>query len=149
MDKPPRDSARAIVIRDGFILLIYRLKNGKEYFVLPGGGIEMNETSEQAVLREVKEEAGITIKPEKLIYELIESSGAKQDFWLCFYIEGEPNLSQDSIEKQIESEVNVYRPQWFDLKKINEIILLPPLIKEALVCDIKAGKFVYKKILEK
>jgi ADP-ribose pyrophosphatase YjhB (NUDIX family) len=32
--------AAAVIIKDGKILLMRRVKNGREYFVFPGGGIE-------------------------------------------------------------------------------------------------------------
>ncbi len=48
--------AVAIIIRDGKILLIHRIKNGQEYFVFPGGGIIEHENAEDAVVREIKEE---------------------------------------------------------------------------------------------
>ena len=47
----------AIVIRNGKILmerLCYKdANNGKEFFSVPGGGIEEGETPEQTVLREL------------------------------------------------------------------------------------------------
>ena len=65
----------AIVIRDGKILmerLCYKdANNGKEFFSVPGGGIEEGETPEQTVLRELKEECGLDgtiVKPLAVIY---------------------------------------------------------------------------------
>lgn len=65
----------AIVIRDGKILmerLCYKdANNGKEFFSVPGGGIEEGETPEQAALRELKEECsldGTIVKPLAVIY---------------------------------------------------------------------------------
>lgn len=65
----------AIVIRDGKILmerLCYKdANNGKEFFSVPGGGIEEGETPEQAAIRELKEECGLDgtiVKPLAVIY---------------------------------------------------------------------------------
>lgn len=65
----------AIVIRDGKILmerLCYKdANNGKEFFSVPGGGIEEGETPEQAAIRELKEECGLDgtiVKPLAIIY---------------------------------------------------------------------------------
>lgn len=50
----------AIIEKEGMILLIKRLYNpAKGYWALPGGHLDRDETSEQAVAREVKEETGL------------------------------------------------------------------------------------------
>lgn len=51
----------ALIIKDGLILSISR-RNDKTKFGLIGGKVDEGETLEQALIREVKEESGITIK---------------------------------------------------------------------------------------
>ena len=87
-----RPGSRGIIIHDNRLLVIFRQKFDREYYVLPGGGIESKETSVEAVAREVKEETSIQIKPQELIYELINDNGEKHDFWLCEYLGGDPSL---------------------------------------------------------
>jgi 8-oxo-dGTP pyrophosphatase MutT (NUDIX family) len=55
-----RPSGYALVVRGGKVLLM-RVKSTGKYF-LPGGGLEIGEKVEDAVRREVKEEAGIIVK---------------------------------------------------------------------------------------
>ena len=43
--------ASAIVIRDNKILLIHRKKEGREYWVFPGGGIEEGEKGEETIVK--------------------------------------------------------------------------------------------------
>jgi mutator protein MutT len=62
--------AAAIIIQDNTIALIQRQRDGRLYHVFPGGGIEENETPEQAVIREVKEELGLDVRVERLIAEV-------------------------------------------------------------------------------
>ncbi len=53
----------AVVIQDGKILLGKRdSEQYKGYWVLPGGFVERNETTEEAVVREVKEETGAKVE---------------------------------------------------------------------------------------
>ena len=56
-----RPSARAIILKDGKVLLNYVSKFGCYEF--PGGGIEAGETPEQALQREVAEETGRIVVP--------------------------------------------------------------------------------------
>ena len=60
-----RKSARAIIItKENKLLVMKRTKPDGVYYVTIGGGIEDSETSEQALLRELKEESGsIVDKP--------------------------------------------------------------------------------------
>lgn len=58
--------AAAIIIKDRR-LLVSRSKN-KSFFIAPGGKIEKNETPEQAVIRELHEEQGITITENDLTF---------------------------------------------------------------------------------
>ena len=55
-----RPSVYGIVLRDGKILLSPQHGIGHD---LPGGGVEIDESLEQALVREVKEETGIEVKP--------------------------------------------------------------------------------------
>ena len=57
-----------ILLQDQKILLVRHEKNGKSYFLLPGGGIEYGETASEALIREFNEEVGLTIEVGKLVF---------------------------------------------------------------------------------
>ena len=57
-----RDSARSIIIRDGRVAMVRSLKY--DYYKFPGGGIEAGEDPVAAMIRETREEAGLTVIPE-------------------------------------------------------------------------------------
>ncbi len=56
--------AAGIIIRDKK-LLVERSKD-KEFFISPGGSIEVGETEEQALVRELMEEFGISVEENEL-----------------------------------------------------------------------------------
>ena len=59
------NASGAIIEKDGIILLKKRSDNGK--WGLPGGIMEMDETYQEGVIREVKEETGLDIELTKLV----------------------------------------------------------------------------------
>lgn len=54
-----RDRSQAMVIRGDRILLVEHELFGRDFFNLPGGGVEDGETPEEAALRELLEECNV------------------------------------------------------------------------------------------
>ena len=68
-----RSRSVAIVVRDGKILMERVVYFGREFYTVPGGGIEEGETPEQAAIRELQEECGLDgkiIRPLAVQYKL-------------------------------------------------------------------------------
>lgn len=136
-----RKAARAIIIKDDNFLVMDRDKFGTKYMSLVGGAIEINETNEQAVLREVKEETGLDVNNPRLV--IIEDAGdiyGVQYIYLCQYIGGEPALTEGSPEFQINQlGKNLFTPKWIKLSELEQANLLPKELKEQLLVFIKNG----------
>jgi 8-oxo-dGTP diphosphatase len=60
----PYLAVSAAIFRDGRVLIVRRARppaNG--LYTLPGGGVELGETLEEAVIREVREETALDVEP--------------------------------------------------------------------------------------
>ncbi|MDD6652244.1 MAG: NUDIX domain-containing protein [Clostridium sp.] len=120
MDK--RVSSRAIIIEDNKLLAMFRrkVKDGKtkEYYVIPGGGRENNETLEENVIRELKEEFEIDIKI--LGYLGVEEhENTIEHYFHCKRVSGTPKISGEELERMTQS--NYYEPRYIDLTNLDNI----------------------------
>jgi 8-oxo-dGTP pyrophosphatase MutT (NUDIX family) len=57
-------SVKGVVIRDGKVIL---LRNERDEWELPGGKLELSESPEQCLAREMAEELGLVIEPERTL----------------------------------------------------------------------------------
>ncbi len=101
----PSVGVGAVLIHEDKVLLI---KRGKEplrgRWVVPGGTVEVGETLEQALVREVREETGVVVRPVEvvLVFDRIEREGEAVRYhyvivdYLCDYISGAPRAASDA-----------------------------------------------------
>ncbi len=57
-----------LVARQNYILLVHHKKEDRDYWLLPGGGLEASESIEECVRREMLEETGYEARPLKLLF---------------------------------------------------------------------------------
>lgn len=136
-----RHAARAIIIKDDKLLVTYRNKFGSEYYILIGGGVDMGETPEQALLRELQEESGVQIANPRLVFT--EDAGdmyGLQHVYLCDYVAGEPMLSPDSVEYKInEAGKNLYKPMWLPFSDLPHATFRSERLKRAILDGVQNG----------
>ena len=75
------------------VLLIRHLhpSDGRTYWLLPGGGMEADETPEACVARELVEETGVTVRVDRLVMD-VPSSGPfydREHRFLCLPLGGD------------------------------------------------------------
>lgn len=121
MDK--RISSRGIIIEDGLLYTMFRRKikedgSVKEYYVIPGGGIEEGETKEENVIREMKEEFSINVKIDGYLGKE-ETKDTIEYFFACTILDGTPELGGE--EKERCSESNYYEIRKVSISELDSI----------------------------
>jgi 8-oxo-dGTP pyrophosphatase MutT (NUDIX family) len=124
---------------DNRLLLGKSIKGGvyPDCWIVPGGGVEANETKEEAVIRETLEETGIDISNAKI--EQIEGALSGQSektlrdtgetvlVEMKFY-----NFKAALLEKadaiSFKSEDDFIEAKWFEIDELKSIKLSPPTI---------------------
>ena len=76
-----RQRAAIAIVEGGRILLIHRIKPGKDYYVLPGGGIKRRETAAIACVRETREETGLNVHLGGTLCVLDARTGSSMCSW--------------------------------------------------------------------
>ena len=64
-----RIGVNALIFDEGRVLLAHR--RDIDWWNLPGGGMELGETVEEAICREVREETGLTVVPGDVVVEYL------------------------------------------------------------------------------
>lgn len=136
-----RQAVRAIVVRDGHLLVIHRNKFGQQYYILPGGGVNPGETVDHALLRQLYVETSLSVVNPRLV--IVEDAGdpyGVQYMYLCQYVSGEPALQPTSHEAEISAlGQNLYSPQWLPLHSLASVPFRTESLKQALLQGLSEG----------
>ncbi len=104
----PYLAVSAAIFRDGRVLIVRRGRApAKGIYTLPGGGVELGETLEQAVIREIREETALDIEPVELVgfHQAIarDAAGRVERHFVILpfaarYVAGEVSLNEELSE---------------------------------------------------
>lgn len=116
-----RPGSYALVMREGLLLMV-RVRATGEWF-LPGGGVEPGESVEEALVREVQEEAGIDVVVKEFFCfreNFFYYDPAKRAFHgLCFFYVCEP-VSTEPLPELEGHDPDEGDPAWLDISTLRD-----------------------------
>ena len=120
MTNPPRDndarrfpvSVKGVVIRDRKVILV---RNDRDEWELPGGKLELSESPEQCLAREIAEELQLTIEPESILDSWVYTIAAGVHVLVLTYGCVESSLDEPVLSDEHEE------MQWFPLAEIDTL----------------------------
>ena len=136
MERKIRNAAKALIIRDGRMLVI-RIRDGKEeWYIMPGGGQDVEELLPQAACREVAEELGLRVAVKDLVFVIEGLHGEnfhRVDLvFLCEYL----GTIEDA---ELQADTNQVGYSWLDIQTLNTAPLYPSKLRRQIM-NLYEGK---------
>ena len=109
----------AVIVRRGRLLVIRRSQRvvAPGAFCFPGGGIEPDESEQEALVRELREELGVAVRPQRRLWRSITPWRVQLAWWLA---DLDPEAQPVPNPAEVES-VHWYTPE--------ELARLPGLLE--------------------
>jgi len=139
-----RVRAAGLLLRHDALLLVQHRKEGKSYWLLPGGGVKVGERLEDCLKREFREELNLDIEISDLILVVETISGLGEHIL-------QPTFSVtatgvDTIEVGSDKRVVDYR--FFKQDAIDDLIIYPD-IRDELHDYLRSGRVSHRYVLKK
>ena len=136
MERKIRNSAKALIIKDGKVLAIKINDGNEEWYIMPGGGQETEELLPNAVCREVAEEMGIKVEVKDLVFVIEGVHGERFHrvdlVFLCAYLGEIENATLHGDTNQVGFE-------WLDIATLNHSQLYPSKLRRQIM-NLYEGK---------
>lgn len=125
MSKEIRIRVAVVIPRENEILLVRHVKQGRQYWLIPGGGLNFGETIEECARREIKEETNMEIKLLKLLFVSESVSLEYERHLVNLFFLGKV-LSPEAPLK-VTDDVRVKEARYLPVDRLKEIELHPPV----------------------
>ncbi|PZD96219.1 NUDIX hydrolase [Paenibacillus sambharensis] len=140
LNRPIRNSARAVIIQNGCVLLTKNKDDGGFFYLFPGGGQEHGEELRDAVMRECIEETGLPVKVGDLIHvreyigsnhEFSETDAGIHQVEFFFSCERETDGPEPVMNGDLPDSYQV-GVEWVEVERLADIRLYPASLGDKL-----------------
>lgn len=132
--------ARGLALRGQHVLVCANRKQG--YLYLPGGHVELGESSSAALVREFKEETGLTVVAGRLMLvsenAFTQQERLRHEINLVFHVEHHPTWPD--VVPSLEPDIAF---RWLDLAAVVDADLRPATIKAWIVAGCQPDGWIW------
>jgi 8-oxo-dGTP diphosphatase len=133
-----RISAGVLIEQDDRLLLVRHVKPGEyDFWVAPGGGVEGDETLEQAARREAREETGLEVEPLRMVY--VEEFMNPHMRYCKFWYLARPVGGALSVETPEARSEFIVEAAWLSPADMQGKVVYPSVLAERYAQDRSAG----------
>lgn len=130
MKRAIRNSAKALIIRDGKMAAIKIRDAGEEWYIMPGGGMESEETLPEAVCREAAEELGLKVECGELLFVI---EGVRGEAFHRVDLIFECSILGKDENTERHSDTNQAGVDWLDISSLHRLPLYPSKLRRQIM----------------
>jgi ADP-ribose pyrophosphatase YjhB (NUDIX family) len=136
MERPIRNSAKALIIRDGKMAAVRLEDSDGVWYILPGGGQETEELLPETVCREAAEELGLRVEAKELVFVIEGLHGEPfHRVDLVFLCEDRGDIEHAVLH----GDTNQTGMDWLDISTLNTAPLYPSKLRRQIM-NLYEGK---------
>ena len=126
-------SSAVIYNKDKTKVLLFKVGDDRDFYMLPGGRIEHFESSKEAIIREIKEELGWLLEYDFCCIQenFLETKGMKiTQYNFCYKAIYDGKISNEPI-KCLDNEYQTFK--WVAVQELNNYKILPESNKDLIL----------------
>ncbi len=124
----PTVRAAALILTERGLLLVRQQRGGRDYWLLPGGGVRFGEAVSEALRRELLEELRLRIEPGRPL-ALAEAISDDMVIYAkhVVHVIVEATLTDAAAQAQLGGDAAVLEARFFTREELHSLALRPPI----------------------
>ena len=136
----PRVRVAVVIVEEDRVLLVQHEHSGKRFWILPGGGLEFQETLRECGARELMEETGLEIRVGRFLFVAESIPSVVYPHVVILYYQGE----RLGGEMKLGDDDCLTDVRWFSREELSGICMYPDVKKQLL--EVMSGKLAARTV---